>query len=232
MIYDHIGLLKGHDYRKCGHSKREAKSLSPAGKGGRRSHGHLPPTPSCPYPACLRAQFPTCGTHPGCEGCVKIARRKAQAVGLRCENALGRTPTELTVYLDNSVVLRALFHATNPLKLWANWDKAFSSSLWRVEALRTVDRLRLSGDLSDEEVADLASDLRIVHETLAIQPLSDPILQRASESFPPVVGTLDALHLSTALAIAEFEKFDLILTHDLRLGTAARSLGFEVPGIR
>ena len=138
----------------------------------------------------------------------------------------------MTVYLDTSVVLRVLFHEPNPLKLWAKWDKAFSSSLWRVEALRTVDRFRFSSDLSDEEVADLASDLRIVHETLAIQPLSDPILKRASESFPTVVGTLDALHLSTALAIGEFEKLDLFLTHDLRLGTAARSLGFEVLGIQ
>ena len=92
----------------------------------------------------------------------------------------------MTVYLDTSVPLRVLFHEPNPLTLWAKWDKAYSSSLWRVEALRTVDRLRLSGDLSDREVAD---------------------------------------------AIREFEKLDLFLTHDLQLGTAARSVGFDVPGI-
>ena len=137
----------------------------------------------------------------------------------------------MTVYLDTSVSLRVLFHAPNPLKLWAKWDKAYSSSLWRVEALRTVDRLRLSGDLSDREVADLVRDIRIIHETLAIQPLNDSILERASESFPTVVGTLDALHLSTALAIREFEKLDLFLTHDFQLGTAARSVGFDVLGI-
>lgn len=137
----------------------------------------------------------------------------------------------MTVFLDTSVSLRALFHEPNPLKLWAKWDKAYSSSLWRVEALRTVDRLRLSGDLSDREVADLVRDIRIIHETLAIQPLNDSILERASESFPTVVGTLDALHLSTALAIREFEKLDLFLTHDFQLGTAARSVGFDVLGI-
>lgn len=137
----------------------------------------------------------------------------------------------MTVYLDTSVALRVLFHEPNPLKLWAKWDKAYSASLWRVEALRTVDRLRLSSDLSDREVADLARDIRIVHETLALQPLNDSILQRASESFPTAVGTLDAFHLSTALAIPEFEKLDLFLTHDLRLGTAARSVGFEVLGV-
>lgn len=137
----------------------------------------------------------------------------------------------MTVYLDSSVSLRVLFHEPNPLKLWAKWDKAYSSSLWRVEALRTVDRLRLSGDLSDREVADLVRDIRIIHETLAVQPLNDSILERASESFSTVVGTLDALHLSTALAIREFEKLDLFLTHDLQLGTAARSVGFDVLGI-
>ena len=137
----------------------------------------------------------------------------------------------MIVYLDTSVVLRILFHEPNPVQVWGRWNKAYSSNLWRVEALRTVDRLRLSGDLSDEEVADLARDIRVVHETLLIQPLNDSILQRASESFSTVVGTLDALHLATALAIREFDKLDLLLTHDLRLGTAARSLGFEVTGI-
>ena len=137
----------------------------------------------------------------------------------------------MTVYLDTSVPLRVLFHEPNPLTLWAKWDKAYSSSLWRVEALRTVDRLRLSGDLSDREVADLVRDIRIIHETLTIQPLNDSILERASESFPTVVGTLDALHLSTALAIREFEKLELFLTHDFQLETAARSVGFDVLGI-
>lgn len=137
----------------------------------------------------------------------------------------------MIVYLDTSVVLRVLFHEQNPVKVWGKWDKAYSSSLWRVEALRTVDRLRLSGNLSDGEVADLARDIRIVHETLSIHPLSDRILQRASESFPTVVGTLDAIHLATALAIREFDKVDLFLTHDLRLRTAARSLGLEVLGV-
>jgi hypothetical protein len=52
----------------------------------------------------------------------------------------------MTVYLDTSVVLRVLFREPNPLDMWGKWEKAVSSSLWRVEALRTVDRLRLSND--------------------------------------------------------------------------------------
>jgi predicted nucleic acid-binding protein len=137
----------------------------------------------------------------------------------------------MTVYIDSSVILRILFREPNPVEVWGKWDSAFSSNLWRVEALRTVDRLRLSGDLSDEDVADLVREIRIVHETLAIYPLSERILQRASESFPTVVGTLDAIHLATALAIREVEPIDLLLTHDGQLATAARSVGFSVLGV-
>jgi predicted nucleic acid-binding protein len=137
----------------------------------------------------------------------------------------------MTVYIDSSVILRILFREPNPVEVWGKWDSAFSSNLWRVEALRTVDQLRLSGDLSDEDVADLVREIRIVHETLAIYPLSERILQRASESFPTVVGTLDAIHLATALAIREVEPIDLLLTHDGQLGTAARSVGFTVIGV-
>jgi predicted nucleic acid-binding protein len=137
----------------------------------------------------------------------------------------------MTVYIDTSVILRILFRQPNPVEVWGKWAKALSSNLWRVEALRTVDRLRLSGDLSDEDVADLARDIRLVHETLAIYPVSERILHRAGESFPTVVGTLDAIHLATALAIRENEAIDLLLTHDGQLATAARSVGFTVVGV-
>jgi predicted nucleic acid-binding protein len=137
----------------------------------------------------------------------------------------------MTVYLDTSVVLRILFREPNPVTIWTKWDKAYSSSLWRVEALRTVDRLRLLHEISDSEVADLVREVQAVHDTLAIHPLDERIMQRASETFPTVVGTLDAIHLATAIFIRETEEIDLLLTHDSQLGTAARSLGFKIMGI-
>ena len=103
--------------------------------------------------------------------------------------------------------------------------------MWRVETLRTVDRLRLTHQISDTEVAQLVRDIQITHETFAIHPVTNQVLQRASATFPTVVGTLDAIHLATALAIREIENVDLLLTHDSQLATAARSLGFEVMGI-
>jgi predicted nucleic acid-binding protein len=137
----------------------------------------------------------------------------------------------MTVYVDTSVVLRILLHETGPVGIWGQWNKAYSSVLWRVEALRTVDRLRLAHEISDSEVAELVRDIKITHETLAIHPVTNQVLRRASETFPTVVGTLDAIHLATALSIREIENVDLLLTHDSQLATAARSLGFEVMGI-
>ena len=74
----------------------------------------------------------------------------------------------MTVYVDTSVIFRILFREPNPVEVWGKWDRALSSSLWRVEALRNVDRLRLGGDLSDEGVADLVREIRLVHETLRL----------------------------------------------------------------
>ena len=137
----------------------------------------------------------------------------------------------MIVYVDTSVVLRVLLHEPNPVRIWGQWNKAYSSALWRVEALRTVDRLRSTHEISDAEVAELVRDIQITHETFAIHPITNQVLQRASETFPTVVGTLDAMHLATALSIREIESLDLLLTHDSQLSTAARSLGFEVMGI-
>jgi predicted nucleic acid-binding protein len=137
----------------------------------------------------------------------------------------------MIVYVDTSVVLRILLREPDPVEIWGQWSKAYSSALWRVEALRTVDRLRLTHEIADAEVADLVRDIQIVHETFAIHPVTNRIFQRAGETFPTVVGTLDAIHLATALSIRENEKVELLLTHDTQLATAARSLGFAVMGV-
>lgn len=136
----------------------------------------------------------------------------------------------MKVYLDTSVVLRVLFREPTSIELWGKWDQAFSSALWRVEALRTIDRLRLMHEISDNEVADLVKEIQTVHETLAIHPLDERIMHRASETFPTVLGTLDAIHLATAISVRNTEGIDLLLTHDSQLATAARSIGFEIRG--
>ena len=66
----------------------------------------------------------------------------------------------MTIYLDTSVVLRALLGTGNPLPEWGTWDRAYSSEIMGVEARRALDRLRLAGALDDDELAD-------VHEAIA-----------------------------------------------------------------
>jgi len=136
----------------------------------------------------------------------------------------------MIVYLDTSVILRVLFREGKRIPIWGKWDRAYSSTLWRTEAFRTVDRLRLSGSLSDADVSELAVQLEVVNETLALLPVTEAIVRKAAESFPTIVGTLDALHLSSALILRETEKIDLLLTHDKQLAIAARALGFQVMG--
>ena len=69
-------------------------------------------------------------------------------------------------------------------------------------------------------------------EAIDLVQLNHTILQRASEAFPTVLGTLDALHLATALMLREKMKIQLtFLTHDVQLGLAAQSVGFMVEGV-
>jgi predicted nucleic acid-binding protein len=91
----------------------------------------------------------------------------------------------MTVYVDTSVVLRVLLREPNPVGIWGQWNKAYSSALWRVEALRTVDRLRLNHEISDSEVAELVREIKITHETFAIHPVTNQSFSERAKLFPP-----------------------------------------------
>lgn len=112
------------------------------------------------------------------------------------------------------------------------YDGLVSSELIAVESGRTIDRLRLQGALTTEEAA---ARLRVVNEWLEAIDLvlvRPPVLSRASEPLPMPLGTLDALHLATALIWRDrIGSLPTIATHDTALGLAARSFGFDVRGI-
>jgi hypothetical protein len=75
------------------------------------------------------------------------------------------------------------------------------------------------------------SGIELVDDTLYIVPVTEAILVRAGESFPTVVGTLDAIHLASALAVRDSVGLDRLLTHDLQQATTARGLGLQVEGV-
>ncbi|MEK7382266.1 MAG: type II toxin-antitoxin system VapC family toxin [Elusimicrobiota bacterium] len=138
----------------------------------------------------------------------------------------------MKAYLDTSVILRKLLGEPGALKEWGHWDEGCTSELTRVESLRTLDRLRLQGSLDDGEVAEKMELLRDVLETADMIGLDSRVLDRASQSYPTVVGALDAIHLASALLYLEHRKEKLIfMTHDRRLGIAAQALGFETRGL-
>ena len=138
----------------------------------------------------------------------------------------------MTVYLDTSVILSRLLHQPNLQVDWGDWKMACTSILTRIEFLRTIDRLRLRGEIDDGERVDLHRDFSTVWECTHRVPLAHAILERAAQPFPTVLGTLDALHLASALAIPPTGKDGVIfLTHDIQLGRAAAAMDLEVMGI-
>ena len=137
----------------------------------------------------------------------------------------------MNVFLDTSVVLRRLLNEPQPVALWGKWKTAYASRIWLTEAFRTVDRLRLDGRLTDRDVARLRDELRRVDDSLTIVPLDEAILARAGEAFPTTLGTLDAIHLASALNVRGSLKVDRFLTHDRQLALAAASMGFMVVGV-
>ena len=68
-------------------------------------------------------------------------------------------------------------------------------------------------------------------EAVDLVLLQRAILSRASEPFPTPLGTLDALHLATALVWRDRTQQELVMmTHDGGLATAARAFGIQVIG--
>lgn len=139
----------------------------------------------------------------------------------------------MIAYLDTSALLRLVLREPGALEELLSCDALVSSELLAVEALRTLDRLRLQGALSPEEAASRRATVSEWLEAVDLVLLRPAILVRASEPFPIPLGTLDALHLATALVWRERTRQALVMaTHDGSLGLAARSFGIEVRGAR
>ncbi len=106
-----------------------------------------------------------------------------------------------------------------------------SSELLAVESLRTIDRLRVSGALSAAEAAARRVTIAEWLEAVDLVLVQRAVSSRASEPFPTPLGTLDALHLATALVWRDRTGQELVMaTHDQELALAARSFGIEAIG--
>jgi len=136
----------------------------------------------------------------------------------------------MKTYVDTSVLLRKLLGEPNALRRWNAIETALSSELIVVEALRTIDRARIRLRLSDEEVANHRATILETVNGFNLAELNRTVLDRASQPFPTMLRTLDAIHLATALLLREAIEDLIFATHDSPLAIAAQSVGFRVIG--
>ncbi len=135
------------------------------------------------------------------------------------------------MYVDSSVLLRVVLGEPNRLRIWPRITNAVSSELIRLECLRTIDRARIRLGLGDRPIARHRSEVLAAVDAFTLVATDSTVLERASEPFPTVVGSLDAIHLASALLIREkFEGLEFA-THDDELGLAARAMGLPVHGL-
>jgi predicted nucleic acid-binding protein len=138
----------------------------------------------------------------------------------------------MNAYVDTSALLRLVLREAGALDELRSADGLVSSELIAVESCRTIDRLRLQGSLSTEEAAHRFRVVTEWLEALDLVLLRPPVLSRAGEPLPTPLGTLDALHLATALTWRDRMRRPLVMaTHDSALALAARTFGFDVLGV-
>jgi predicted nucleic acid-binding protein len=137
----------------------------------------------------------------------------------------------LNLYVDSSVLLRVVLRERGALREWQRSTRLVSSELIRLECLRTIDRARIRERLADADVAEQRGALLDSLRSIELLPIDRLVLERAAGQFPTSLGTLDAVHLASALVAREEVPSLVVGTHDRELATAARSLGFRVTGV-
>jgi predicted nucleic acid-binding protein len=133
-------------------------------------------------------------------------------------------------YVDSSVVLRHILNDDPAFGATASSDPVGSSDLLAIECQRVLQRERMSGHLDDRQYTEATVLLEDILDRLTLIEMGPAVKRRAAGPFPTVIGTLDAIHLASAILWQETEPgADLrILTQDRQLALCARSLGIPV----
>ncbi len=138
----------------------------------------------------------------------------------------------MIAYVDASVLRRVVLRQPHALPVWAQIDRGVSSALVATESLRTLDRLRLRAQISDIDVASRRQAILAVIGSLELIEIDAVVLDRAAQPMPTEVGTLDAIHLASALLWREDTGEELTMaTHDRALALGAQAHGMRVLGM-
>jgi hypothetical protein len=137
----------------------------------------------------------------------------------------------MTAYVDSSVILRKVLAQPRALREWTLIRGGPVSRIAEVECLRTFDRMRVDGLLDDRRVSAARASLYRTLATFEIVELSRTVLSRAAQPTPTSLGTLDAIHLCSAIVWQERTGHSTVFaTHDQSLAVAASAYGFRVLG--
>lgn len=138
----------------------------------------------------------------------------------------------MIAYVDASVLLRLALGQPDVLPEWPKIQQGVASALVLTESLRTLDRLRLRTRLADVEVAARRATILALMASLDVVDIDAAVLDRAAQPMPTELGTLDAIHLATAVLWKEVMGADLVMaTHDAALALAAQAHGLPVVGV-
>ena len=138
----------------------------------------------------------------------------------------------MIAYVDASVLLRVVLGQPNALPEWTQIDRGLSSALVTTESLRTLDRLRLRAQLSDSKLAPRRQAVLALIASLELVEIDGTVLDRAAQPMPTELGTLEAIHLASALLFRESTGEELMMaTHDRALALGAQAHGIRVIGI-
>ena len=138
----------------------------------------------------------------------------------------------MIAYVDASVLLRVALAQPDVLPEWSRIQRGVASALVMTESLRTLDRLRLRASLADAEVAKRRATILGLIASLELVEVDAVVLDRAAQPMPTELGTLDAIHLATALLWKEMTHVDLVMaTHDGALALGALAHGLPVVGV-
>lgn len=137
----------------------------------------------------------------------------------------------MIAYVDSSVLLRLALGQPDALPEWRQIDRGVSSVLITTECLRTLDRLRIRARLPDAEVARRRATIINLINSLELIEIDAIVLDRAAQPMPTELGSLDAIHLASALLWKDSFGLDTVMaTHDAALALAALAHGFAVVG--
>lgn len=134
-------------------------------------------------------------------------------------------------YVDSSVIVRIAFDEPGKVKGLSQFSSLATSELSQVELRRVLDWFRLTAKPTDSQLIEVGDKMETIKKILASLNLTQAVLLRAGHPLPVALGTLDAIHLASALIWQDVvTKPVTMITHDVQLAKASRMMSLEVLG--